>query len=99
MLQLAAYLGFDEIYLLGVDHSNQFAEIRESSHFEGYLTENEMEFYESKGMRNYRANVDLAYQKAERHALRNGFRIYNATRGGELETFKRVDFDSLFRGE
>ena len=26
----------------------------------------------------------------------NGIKIYNATRGGALEVFERVDFDSLF---
>ena len=37
-----------------------------------------------------------AYKKAEIYSRRNDFRIFNATRGGKLEVFERVDFDSLF---
>lgn len=37
------------------------------------------------------------YQAARRYAETHGIKIYNATRGGELEVFERVDFDSLFR--
>jgi hypothetical protein len=37
------------------------------------------------------------YAYAERYSRDHGFRIYNATRGGELEVFERVDFDGLFR--
>ena len=38
----------------------------------------------------------LAYQAAREYADRHGIKIYNATRGGKLEVFERVDFDSLF---
>ena len=41
-----------------------------------------------------------AYQKAKQYAETHGIKIYNATRGGKLEVFERVDFDSLFeKGE
>ena len=36
------------------------------------------------------------YQKAKQYADAHGIKIYNATRGGKLEVFPRVDFDSLF---
>jgi len=44
-------------------------------------------------------DVDLmiaGYQAARDYADNNGLKIYNATRGGKLEVFERVDFGSLF---
>ena len=38
----------------------------------------------------------LAYEDARKKAIELGCNIYNATRGGKLEIFPRVDFDSLF---
>ncbi|MBQ8547117.1 MAG: DUF115 domain-containing protein, partial [Lachnospiraceae bacterium] len=91
-LQLAAYMGFSEIYLLGVDCTR--ADGVETKHFDDA-------YYTGEAKKNtYRLNVDanrLAYQAAKEYADSHGFRIYNATRGGELEIFERVDFDSLFR--
>ncbi len=40
-----------------------------------------------------------AYTEAKRYADTHGIKIYNATRGGKLEVFERVDFDSLFDKE
>ena len=36
-----------------------------------------------------------SYQIAEEYSRTHGFRIFNATRGGCLEVFERVDFDLL----
>jgi hypothetical protein len=44
-------------------------------------------------------NQFLAYSAAKKFADENGIKIYNATRGGKLEVFERVDFDSLFPAE
>ena len=40
--------------------------------------------------------MDVAYEAARKYADAHGIKIYNATRGGCLEAFPRVDFDSLF---
>lgn len=40
--------------------------------------------------------MSLAYKAARKYADAHGIKIYNATRGGKLEVFERVDFDSLF---
>ena len=34
---------------------------------------------------------------ARRFGEKHGIEIYNATRGGHLEIFKRVDFDKIFK--
>ena len=91
-LQIAIYMGFNEIYLLGVDANyNGYA-----SDVNNHFTDN----YYDKSDRQ-RIPVDIikhfrAYQVAEHYAMEHGVKIYNATRGGKLEVFERVNFDSLF---
>ncbi len=83
-IQIAAYMGFVEIYLLGMDCSNW------GKHFNGdYWMEKEA-FREPDEMKIFRS-----YQIAEEYSRTHGFRIFNATRGGCLEVFERVDFDLL----
>ena len=36
------------------------------------------------------------YKMAKEYCANHGMKIYNGTRGGKLEVFERVDFDSLF---
>lgn len=89
-LQLAAYMGFSEIYLLGID-CNNYRDTGTAHFFDKYGLENKVE----TGKLNVDDNI-LAYISAEKFSRQNGFRIYNATRGGNLEVFERKDFDSLF---
>lgn len=87
-LQLAVYMGFKDIYLLGVD----FSYIGQSKDVKyGH-------FYKEKKFTSvgYERQVYLAYLSAKKYADEHGIKIYNATRGGKLEVFERVDFDSLF---
>ena len=44
------------------------------------------------------ASMLKGYQMCKNYADTHGIKIYNATRGGMLEIFERVDFDSLFEG-
>lgn len=93
MIQFAAYMGFKEIYLIGVDcnYSADNSTISADSYFDKRL-------YNSS--RTYAApEVDtnlLAFARAKEVCDRNGVKIYNATRGGKLEIFPRADFDQLF---
>jgi hypothetical protein len=100
-IQLAAYMGFREIYLLGVDFNypqsvNARGEVVLSD-TKAYFTEKYMEKKEF-GKDYYFPNLErslLAYKKAKEYADYHGIKIYNATRGGKLEVFPRVDFDSI----
>ena len=40
--------------------------------------------------------LQTAFEAAEKLSGKYGMKLYNATRGGKLEAFERVDFDSLF---
>ena len=89
-MQLAAYMGVKEIYLLGVDFTYGGQEKNvEYTHFYGTDKSGNASI-------GYVKHVALAYQSAKEYADSHGIKIYNATRGGKLEIFERVDFDSLF---
>lgn len=95
-LQIAAYMGVKEIYLLGMDHNNVGAVTDPRNHFiSDYFDKQDAAIYKNVKT-NWKA-IELAYQKAEIYSRAHGFRIYNVTRGGNLEVFERVDFDSLFQ--
>lgn len=84
-IQLAVYMGFKEIYLLGVDH---FYSGDENDHFsKNDVCTNKPQTEKST----------YSYRVANKYANENGIKIYNATRGGHLEEFERIDFDKIIR--
>lgn len=94
-LQIAVYMGFEQIYLIGLDNSIVGNVADERNHFiPDYYTEDEKNKYNKRISEQHK--ITRAYEKAEAYSRQHGFRIYNATRGGALEVFERVDFDSLF---
>ncbi len=94
-IQLAAYLGLKEIYLLGVDFNYNSSNSNSQNHFvKNYLSKTEVKSKNMNGF--FQKESLLAYEAAEEASRQNGFRIYNATRGGKLEVFERVNFDKLF---
>lgn len=102
-MQMAYYMGFKNIYLLGVDcsYSKNNNVNSDVNHFvPNYIIGNEGHsncdrILHDKPDKYLQRNI-TAYKMAEKYSRQNGFRIYNATRGGALEVFQRVDFDSLF---
>ena len=95
-LQMAVYMGFKEIYLIGVDHSYSVTLQPDGS----LSVNNEIKNHFSE--KDNLANVPqlfkstLAYESAKKYATEHGIKIYNATRGGKLEVFERINFDELF---
>ena len=79
-------MGFKEIYLLGADCSYSDGK---KNHFIDYMKYNSDQFSDGSQMFE-------AYKVAKKYADKNNIKIYNATRGGKLEIFERVDFDQLF---
>ncbi len=103
-MQFAAYMGFSKIYLLGVDHNyrvtvdingNQVVDPTAKDYFcEDYDKDIKDIAVHDMG------NNTRAYMDARRYFEETKCsKIYNATRGGKLEVFQRVDFDSLFTEE
>lgn len=90
VLQIAVYMGFTEIYLLGCDCSY---EVGKKLHAVDY----EVESSKIDQLRIAASidNIILAFQSAKEYADAHGIKIYNATRGGNLEVFERVDLDDI----
>jgi hypothetical protein len=86
MLQIACYMGFKEIYLIGVDHSDF------NKHFIHNYYEKDMKTYPFT----YGNRALLAYKSAKRYCDKNKINVYNVTRGGKLEVFERRDFNDIF---
>lgn len=95
-LQFAIYTGIKEIYLLGVDFNyshiiDKWGKVRKVNGVVDYF---DGKSYSGSRLSYY--SVLYAWQAAKKYCDEHGIRIYNATRGGKLEVFERVDFDSLF---
>lgn len=96
-IQLAIYMGYSEIYLLGVDHNysvkvNAKGRITRDGSIKDYFDGLEKTAITAM---NYEATT-AAFKEAKIYCDSHGIVIRNATRGGKLEVFTRIDFDTLF---
>ncbi|AQR97004.1 6-hydroxymethylpterin diphosphokinase MptE-like protein [Clostridium saccharoperbutylacetonicum] len=105
LIEIATYMGFKKIYLLGVDMTFPTEkEIKEKKyhnyHFDKrYVEDKEIEIAIPKSY-NYEDDVKFtinSYNIMKRYLEKNEMEIYNATRGGKLEVFERVEFDSIIK--
>jgi hypothetical protein len=91
-LQIAVYMGFKEIYLLGCDC--YYSPDPEKWHFvERYSRTTTQHVDPTATMAASR--MLYAYQVAKRYADKHHIRIYNATRGGHLNVFERVSLEDV----
>ncbi len=106
-LQLAYYMGFKEIYLIGVDADYEIpTDVNLGSRYSVGILDMESDDpnhfhpdYFGKGYRWHDPQVDKmldAYEEARTVVSDSNQQILNATMGGELEVFPRINFDSLF---
>lgn len=99
-MQLAYYMGFTEVYLIGKDHSYNTTEKtgtaikstgKEENHF--------ITGYYKPGMKWFSpdfATEEFAYALAREAFEKNGKIIKDATVNGKLQVFEKIDFYSLF---
>jgi len=97
VIQAAVSMGYNEIYLLGMDHKFD-TEVLHDGTIIRHNVENH--FYEEGKQLGgaallYRMKISL--KCAREYCDSHNIKIYNATRGGALETFERVNFDSLLK--
>lgn len=104
-IMIAMYMGFDQIYLLGTDHDHfrtgeykYFYESKSTALSGKDISADEQGKRRSGWYEELTGLVRLweQYRTLGHIAQANGVRIFNATAGGELDEFPRVDFDSLF---
>lgn len=100
-LQIAIYMGFTEIILLGVDHNFKVMTNSENkiivndkikkNHFKNQQESDSNIVFDANG-----ANND--YYATKKYAEKNNIKIYNATRGGCLEIFERRTLEEVLSG-
>lgn len=99
-LQLAYHFGLNPVYLLGCDHYYQGEKnIQEHKPVEHQVQNHFHPDYRRAGEQVNPApieNMTRSFEIASEFAKTSNFNIYNSTRGGHLEVFDRVDFDTLF---
>lgn len=87
-IELAVYMGFKEIYLLGADCTY----LGEKEHFVDSGVEDRSRKYATP-------KLIVGYEKVKEYADSHGIKVFNATRGGVLEVFPRVDLDAVLKEE
>ena len=102
-MQLAFYMGFTEVYLIGMDFSYS---VPQSSEVEGCTIISQEDDpnhfhpdYFGKGKKWHDPKLEnclLSFQLAKQVYEKDGRKIFNATAGGKLELFERIDFEKLF---
>ncbi|MGN0414938.1 MAG: 6-hydroxymethylpterin diphosphokinase MptE-like protein [Agathobacter sp.] len=85
LIEIAAYMGFKDIYLIGADCS--------------FLQNQPLHFAEhgvaDKNLDTAATRNIAGYEAALKFSKMHGFNIYNATRGGALEVFPRVKLEEV----
>lgn len=104
-LMIAIYMGFSEIYLVGVEHDSLFT--GQYNHcYENQKSVDAFNNYDLKGdylkANNFTSeifslsNLWKQYIYMREIASRMNINIYNATKGGILDVFERKEFEKLF---
>lgn len=93
-IEIAVYMGFKEIYLIGVDH-----DYSNGAHFSSQYDDKIGSLAPDDPQREARQfsyqGAEIDYICAKEYAEDHGVKIFNATRGGHLEVFERKDLDML----
>lgn len=92
-LQIAFYMGFNTIVLLGADcdYSND----KKHADFVSYNLENPS--YMKRSQEETEKNLFLTYKVAYNEARNRKINVYNSTRGGKLEVFERMCLEDTLR--
>ena len=95
-LQIAYYMGFQNVFLIGVDHNyaakgqaneEQFMADDDPNHFDpGYFKNKSWQLPDLEGS-------ELSYHMARFFYHKAGRQIYDATIGGRLEIFPKISFE------
>ena len=104
---MAFHMGFTEIYLLGVDCTNPHAK---GGHFTDNYTTKEVAETDINRIKERMNKKSLTtdqignhiidrsmevYELLNKYAKKHNIKIYNATRGGNLEIFPRVKLEDV----
>ena len=97
-IQMAVYMGFAEIYIMGADHNYSTYRKADGKTYKDNSVENYFKGLKSTGI----TGVDIdrttkAYEIARKECEQRNIIIRNATRGGKLEVFERVRLEDILK--
>ena len=102
-LQLAYYMGFEEIYLIGMDMSYS---IPADAKIEGAVITSQSDdpnhfdsTYFGKGKRWHLPDTERMQRNLDRARIileKDKIKVFNATKGGNLKGFERIEFNKIF---
>ncbi len=85
LIQIAVYIGFEEIYLIGADCT--FPKGCKIHFVDHGVQDTTIDTARERNI--------CGYEEVKRFAEAHNVKVYNSTRGGKLEIFDRVDLDEL----
>lgn len=88
VIQLAYYMGFEQVILLGCDCGTS----KGREYGEG-LKKRKKQYYDDENNRALIADYASLYNDMQKKQIK--MRVFNATRGGKLEVFERVSLESV----
>ena len=99
-LQLAYYMGFKRVFLIGCDHS--FKQTGQSHEVQIYQGEDENHFHPDyfKGQQWQLADVygsEVSYHLANYFFQKDGRQVFDATVGGKLDVFPKIAFEEALK--
>jgi hypothetical protein len=99
-MQIAYYMGFRRVFLIGVDHS--FKQQGKSHEVQVYQGNDENHFHPDyfKGQQWQLADVygsEVSYHLANYYFQKDDRQIFDATVGGKLDVFPKVDFEEALQ--
>ena len=99
-MQLAYFMGFKNIYLIGVDHNfNQMGSPNETQKMEGN-DPNHFDPNYFKGQEWQLADLEaseVSYVIANYYFSKDGRKIFDATLNGKLNVFDKIDFNEAIK--
>lgn len=98
MIQLACYMGYSEIYMIGMDHT--YANVTNDKGVIIQKNDVKNHIFEDERPEEVVANISYmedAYRAAKAYCDSHGIKVFNATIGGALEIFERIDFWSIVK--
>ena len=99
--QIAVYLGFKEIYYLGVDnHYSVELNLDGTVRYDAAVKDYPEQIGGMELERSVIPQIELttmSFESVKQYADAHNINVYNATRGGKLEVFERADLDEIIR--
>lgn len=100
-IQLAVYMGVQNIYLLGCDH-DYLLDLKRTTGIHFYKEEDgvddykNLKLYDTEYFFNEHYSRWKGYRLMRQYTESKNVKIFNATKGGMLDVFERVKFEKLF---